>query len=29
VGDGMSSGSAVMWKVRVVMLGLRKFYLRF
>jgi hypothetical protein len=29
VGDGMSSGSALMWKVRVTMLGLRKFYLFF
>jgi hypothetical protein len=29
VGDGVSSGSALMWKIRVVMLGLRKFYLRF
>ena len=29
VGDGLTSGRAMMWKLHVAMLGLRKFYLRF
>jgi hypothetical protein len=29
VGDGTISGRAMVWKLRVAMLGLRKFYLRF